>query len=137
MSSHNVVLLLGSNINFPKQNIAKALIIIEDEVSHIVKKSKIIETMPEEFDSINFFCNIAIVIETQLSPMKLLQKVKAIEMKMGRAQDSKMLGGYHDRIIDIDIVTYDRVEFVSEKLQIPHYRHLKQREFSKRILDEL
>lgn len=137
MSLHNVVLLLGSNINFPRQNIENAIKNIENEAGKVVNMSKIMETKPVEFDSVNIFCNIAIIIETQLSPINLLQKLKYIEVKMGRLKDSKMLGGYQDRIIDIDIVSYDNVMFFSKSLQLPHYRHLEQRDFSRELLDQL
>lgn len=137
MSLHNVVLLLGSNINFPKQNIENAIKNIDNELGKVVKMSKIIETKPVEFDSVNFFCNIALVIETQLSPFKLLRKLKDIEVKMGRHEDSRILGGYHDRIIDIDIVSYDNLIFKSRLLELPHYKHLQEREFSRELLNQL
>jgi 2-amino-4-hydroxy-6-hydroxymethyldihydropteridine diphosphokinase len=68
---------------------------------------------------------------THLSPIQLLDFVKSIEKEMGRANDSKASGGYSDRVIDIDIVTYNELKFVSERLEIPHKKHLFEREFSK------
>jgi 2-amino-4-hydroxy-6-hydroxymethyldihydropteridine diphosphokinase len=49
--------------------------------------------------------------------------------------DSRVLGEYQDRIIDIDIVYYDALEFKSNRLRIPHLAHLK-REFSIELLEK-
>ena len=56
---------------------------------------------------------------------------------MGRIHDSKFFGEYRDRIIDIDIVTYERLVFSSDRLEIPHHKHLYDRDFSRKLLDEL
>ena len=49
-----------------------------------------------------------------------MTEIKNIEKEMGRAQDSFAVGGYIDRIIDIDIVLYGDVIIQSKILQIPH-----------------
>lgn len=55
---------------------------------------------------------------------------------MGRLTDSTISKVYTDRIIDIDIVKYDELKFVSERLEIPHNKHLFEREFSKILLKD-
>ncbi len=137
MSLHFAVLLLGSNINFPQLNIENAIKSIENEVGKVVKLSKMIESNAVEFDSINIFCNIALIIETQHSPIILLKKLKNIEVNMGRIEDSKVLGCYQDRIIDIDIVSYNKLKFISKNLVLPHYKHTCEREFSRNLLSQL
>lgn len=137
MSYHKVVLLLGSNLNHPEKNIARACKIIAQDVGEILNESELLHTRAVEFASNNIFCNIALLIKTQLSPIKTLKKIKEIEKRMGRTQDSAELGGYADRVIDIDIVTFDNVEFHSEQLDIPHEKHLHQRGFSKALLHSL
>jgi 2-amino-4-hydroxy-6-hydroxymethyldihydropteridine diphosphokinase len=76
-------------------------------------------------------------ILTDFSPLKLLNEIKRIEKEMGRVQDSFKVGRYVDRIIDIDIVQYDDIIFKSNTLEIPHRKHLFEREFSKKLLKEL
>ena len=56
---------------------------------------------------------------------------------MGRREDSMVTGSYNDRIIDIDIVKYDNVNFECKKLNIPHYKHLYDREFSRKLLESI
>ncbi|MFC0426801.1 MULTISPECIES: 2-amino-4-hydroxy-6-hydroxymethyldihydropteridine diphosphokinase [Chryseobacterium] len=135
MSQHKVVLLLGSNIGNQKNNIDLALTKIS-EACTILKKSEYLTSEPVEFASCNIFCNIATIISTHLSPIQLLDYVKKIEIEMGRLTDSSVSKVYTDRIIDIDIVKYDELKFISERLEIPHNKHLFEREFSKILLKE-
>ena len=137
MSYNTVILLLGSNIKNPKENIRVALTKIEKNIGRILKKSDLIVTKPVEFDSVHFFCNIAVKIETQLSPIQLLLSLKRIEKEMGRLNDSAYYGVYKDRVIDIDIILYNSLKFVSDNLLIPHYKNLYQRDFAKEIINEV
>lgn len=137
MSQHKVVLLLGSNIGDKKKNLELALDKITDAGHQVLKISEFLTSEPVEFVSSNIFCNIASIIFTHLSPIQLLDFVKSIEIEMGRINDSKISGGYHDRIIDIDIVKYNELKFTSERLEIPHIKHLFEREFSGILLENL
>jgi len=137
MSYNDVILLLGSNINNPEKNIEIALEKIENQAGAILNKSELIITKPVEFESYNNFCNIAIKLKTHFSPIKLLSEMKAIEKSMGRVSDSAALGAYQDRIIDIDIILYNNIKFISKRLIIPHYKNLYERDFAKRIINEL
>ena len=137
MSLHYVVLLLGSNLGDTKSNLNQAIAKIENCLGKIIKTSEMIETQPIEFESTNIFCNIAIGLTTTISPYNFLNAVKSIEKEMGRELDSSAVGGYIDRIIDIDIVTFNNINFESKKLKIPHHKHLFEREFSKALLDSL
>ena len=137
MSQHLVVLLLGSNLGNIQNNIDDALAFIEAEIGDIFKKSEYLLSAPVEYESSNIFCNIAVKITTSLSPTKLLHQLKKIERKMGRNEDSVILGRYSDRIIDIDIVMYDNLCFSSENLKLPHIKHINERDFSKKIISQL
>lgn len=136
MSQHKVVLLLGSNIGDQKKNLEEALKKIKEGGNEIGKISKFLTSEPVEFVSSNIFCNIASIIFTHLSPIQLLDFVKSIEIEMGRINDSRSLGGYADRVIDIDIIKYDELKFTSERLEVPHQKHLFEREFSRILLKD-
>ena len=137
MSLHYVVLLLGSNLGDTEANLNLAIAKIENCLGKIIKTSEMIETKAVEFESTNIFRNIALGLTTTLSPYNFLNAVKSIEKDMGRKLDSFAVGGYIDRIIDIDIVTFNNINFESKKLKIPHHKHLCEREFSKALLDSL
>ncbi|WP_295211836.1 2-amino-4-hydroxy-6-hydroxymethyldihydropteridine diphosphokinase [uncultured Chryseobacterium sp.] len=136
MSQHKVVLLLGSNLGDRKKNLETAIKKLEDRGNQILKISEFLTSEPVEFASSNIFCNIALIIFTDLSPIKLLEQIKSIEAEMGRVNDSKISGGYTDRVIDIDIVTFNWLNFSSERLEIPHRKHIFEREFSKILLKD-
>ena len=137
MSYNIVVLLLGSNINDPENNIQIALKKIKSEIGPILKNSELITSEPVEFDSYNNFCNIAVKIKTQFSPIILLGKLKKIEREMGRLKDSSYFGAYQDRIIDIDIILYNSIKFISKKLIIPHHKNLYERDFARDLINEV
>ncbi len=136
MSQHKVVLLLGSNLGEQKKNIELALEKIKEAGNNISQISEYLMSDPVEFVSSNIFCNIAAIIFTPYSPIQLLDCIKNIEVEMGRINDSKVSGGYTDRIIDIDIIKYNELNFISERLVIPHKKHLFERDFSRVLLEK-
>lgn len=137
MSHHNAVLLLGSNIGDQKKNLELAIQELIKKNIFITSQSEFLYSEPVEFASCNIFCNIALNIEVDVSPIQLLNIIKEIEQKMGRITDSGDSRNYTDRIIDIDIVTYNNIAFSSRRLEIPHSRHLYEREFSQKLLESL
>jgi len=137
MSQNKVVLLLGSNLGDRKKNIERAVQLIEEKVGHITTITDFFITEPVEFVSLNYFCNIALSVNTSLSPFTLLSTVKKIEVFLGRKKDSSALKGYYDRIIDIDIVRFSHLNYICKKLIIPHKKHIESREFSKILLNNL
>ena len=137
MSHNKVILLLGSNLGDRKKNIDKAMAKIENEIGVVLKTTEVIETKPVEFASLNNFYNFATLIESQLSPIKLLKAIKKIEKELGREADTKLTGKYADRIIDIDIVYYSNLIFTSKILDIPHKKHVYEREFSKKLIEKI
>ena len=137
MSQYEVTLLLGSNLRNPKNNLELAIRRLEKEVGEIKRKTEMLISDPVEFVSNIIFCNIAVLIKTQFSPVKLLNIVKLIEREMGRGNDTLIFGEYSDRIIDIDIVSYGKLQFCCTELIIPHHKHLYQRDFSRKLLNSL
>ena len=121
----------------PERNIETAISKIESKLGIVVERSEILHTEPVEFVSNNIFCNIALRIKTQFSPIKLLNSIKVIEREMGRVNDTMIVGEYQDRVIDIDIVRFSALQFCCEELMIPHQKHLYQRDFSRKLLDVL
>ncbi len=134
---NKAVLLLGSNLGDKERNILDALNSINQKVGEIKQKSDLLKTTPEDYESDNYYLNLGVVVETNLSPMQLLKSVKEIEYHLGRTKDSSVSGKYEDRLIDIDIVFFNALNFQSKKLTIPHLAHTSKRTFSKKILYDL
>jgi len=125
---NTVVLLLGTNLGNKLDNINIAFSKIEKSIGIIEKKSEILETEPWGFESKNSFLNVAIKLNTHLSPIFLLKSTQIIENEMGR--DAKISHNYEDRLIDIDIMYFGKLNFYTKILHIPHYLHTNEREFS-------
>jgi 2-amino-4-hydroxy-6-hydroxymethyldihydropteridine diphosphokinase len=131
MSQHEAILLLGSNSGERLIHLKNAEGLIEKEIGRIKKKSPIIETEPVGFESEFLFLNQTLLVETGLSPFGLLKTVKLIESKLGRIY-LKTGQKYQDRVIDIDILTYNQLKFECGKLKIPHHQIIT-REFVQKI----
>ncbi|MGM5631356.1 2-amino-4-hydroxy-6-hydroxymethyldihydropteridine diphosphokinase [Apibacter raozihei] len=134
---NKVILLLGSNLGNKKNNILDAIQLINNEIGTVINKTEIIRTEPFGYNSKNYYLNSGLELHTYSSPMTVLKKLKEIENKLGRKIDSSISGKYEDRTIDIDIVYFNNIVFLSKKLTIPHVQHITKREFSQKILYQL
>lgn len=117
--AHIVYLSLGSNLGDKEENLNVAIDMIGDEVGTVLKVSSYIPTEPWGFESDNSFVNCALSLSTELEPMQVLKRTQKIERKMGRTKKSHD-GLYDDRIIDIDILTYDDITMDTPELTLPH-----------------
>lgn len=132
---HTVYLSLGSNIGDRQQFIKDAIGLIDERVGEVIRQSSLIETEPWGFTSPNRFLNACVACKTPLSTRGVLVATQEIEKKMGRREKSDN-GGYHDRIIDIDILLYDNITIREPGLAIPHPK-MKEREFVMKPLREI
>lgn len=130
---HTVYLSLGTNLGNKEQNLLTAIAEIGRRIGPIKAQSAFLATEPWGFESENTFLNAAIRIETNLSPIALLDETQQIERDMGRTQKSSAncqlsTVNYQDRIIDIDILLYDDLHIDTPRLTIPHPL-MQQRDF--------
>jgi len=119
-----VYLHTGSNIGDKKAHLLKALDCIEAAIGPIVSKSRIYQTEAWGITNQDDFYNQAILVKTDLKPTDLLQKVKAIEVQIGRKKSEKWTA----RIIDIDILFWENCIIQKDNLCIPH-PHIFERNF--------
>lgn len=120
----NAYLALGSNLKNREENLQRAIELITERAGIPVAFSSVIETPPWGYKSKNMFLNQVICIETELTPVHLLHRVKQIEVDMGRKHTESKV--YKDRIIDIDIIFYEDLVMVTRSLILPHPRlHLR------------
>lgn len=126
-------LSLGTNLGNRQNNLDSALALIASRVGTVVSASDRIETEPWGFASENSFLNMAVKVETELSPMEALHATQAIERELGRSEKT-VNGQYHDRLIDIDLLMYLSgadavpVSLNTAELTLPHPL-MRQREF--------
>lgn len=97
---------LGTNLGDKEQNLLNAVQKIEEQIGKVVSLSAFYATAPWGFTSENHFLNAAACVETNLSPLDVLQQTQAIERELGRTKKS-VNAHYHDRLIDIDLLLYE------------------------------
>jgi 2-amino-4-hydroxy-6-hydroxymethyldihydropteridine diphosphokinase len=114
-----VYLGLGSNLANKEQNLQDAIQKIEKRIGRIVSLSAFYITAPLGFISENDFLNAVLCSESLLFPLEILKETQIIEYEMGRVNKS-VDGIYQDRLIDIDLLLYDRLIMRTEKLTLPH-----------------
>mgnify|MGYP000165448269 FL=1 len=126
-NSHIAYLSLGSNLGDRHATMQSAILLLDSQAGTVDRVSSAIETEPWGFKSANKFLNMCVRIITTLSPEQLLATTKDIELQLGRTTKS-VNGQYHDRPIDIDILTYDDLHINTPSLTLPH-PHMHERDF--------
>jgi 2-amino-4-hydroxy-6-hydroxymethyldihydropteridine diphosphokinase len=117
---------LGSNLSDPEKQIKHAVALL----SHI-KNTKL-----SDLSSLYFsrpmgpqdqpdYMNAVAALQTELSPLELLDELQAIENKAGRVRKDNRWGA---RILDLDILLFDNDIINHQRLTVPHYG-LELREF--------
>ena len=102
-----------------RATLTRAITEIGRLIGAVERQSAFLETEPWGFNSANKFLNACVRCRTTLSPRQLLVTTQQIERLLGRTQKSTNCK-YHDRTIDIDILTYDNLHIDEPDLHIPH-----------------
>jgi 2-amino-4-hydroxy-6-hydroxymethyldihydropteridine diphosphokinase len=114
-------LSLGANLGDPAAQLAEAVKRIDAHPAiSVMSQSSVLITKPWGKTDQPDFANIAIEVETSLKPLELLDVLLDIERAMGRVREEV----WGPRLIDIDIIAYDRFEIKTARLTLPHpYAH--------------
>jgi len=126
--SHCVYLGFGSNLNNPLNQIITAISELNDSEKIVVNavsniyKSKPLDVNTLEVNTENIedkqddYINAVVNIETQLTPIELLDILQALELKHNRIKEYR----WGPRSLDVDILLYDDDVIDTERLTIPH-----------------
>lgn len=116
-----VYLSLGSNLGDRIGNIQQAVQMLAAHPKiRLLSSSSFYETEPVGLKNQPWFINVAIAIETELTPHALMDWCLSTEAKLGRVRNPEQRFG--PRTIDIDILTYGSLVLHEENLEIPHPR---------------
>ena len=122
MKIHIAYLSLGSNIGNREDNLRRAIkLIAKDESTRVSEVSSLYSTAPVGYEDQPDFLNAVAVVETVLSPRKLLSLCAKIEDILGRKRTIR----WGPRVIDIDILLYDNINMQDNDLIIPHPRMME------------
>ncbi len=119
------IVSLGSNIEQPLLQLSLAFKAIQNtRLICVGQTSLVYRSAPIGPLDQPDFLNAAVAIDTQLTPINLMEALLDIEKRMGR----KRLRRWGERSIDLDLLLYSDLQFESTELVIPHPR-LKERLF--------
>ena len=119
---NSAYLAFGSNLGDRKNNLNKALNLLNKENIVIKKKSKLYESKSWPNEKFPEFINFVVLIKTRLSLTKLFLIIKNIENKVGRIESKRNF----PRVCDIDIIDFNgqiiKKKIRNNKINVPHQR---------------
>jgi 2-amino-4-hydroxy-6-hydroxymethyldihydropteridine diphosphokinase len=127
-----IFLLLGTNQGNKLNNLTTARTSIDKMAGRLINCSRIYKTSPWGKSDQEDFYNQALEVESDLSPIELLDILLKIEIEIGRIRSEK----WGPRPIDIDILLYGDQIIGESSLTIPHPR-LHERRFALVPLNEI
>jgi len=108
---------LGTNIGDRDSSLVKAKKELISCNIFIINSSSIYESTPMYNENQPNFYNQVLKVDIKDNPLNLLKKIKKIEVNMGR---NLFAPKNSQRIIDIDILAIEHLEYEDAQLQIPH-----------------
>ena len=113
---NKLYLLSGSNLGSSKTQLSKAILQIEKHIGSVIRQSSQYITAAWGNTKQPDFLNQVIIVETELTAIQTMQTILKIEKKMGRIRTIKNA----PRIIDIDILFFNKEIIDKKGLTIPH-----------------
>ena len=115
--------MLGSNLGDRIYIINEAIRLINEKVGDILGISSYYHTAPWGTDHPLPYINLALSLNTQQNPQKVLKTILTIEKALGRTRNRDQNA---PRSIDIDMIFYDNLIINQKNLTLPHPRmHLR------------
>lgn len=119
-----VIIGIGANLGDKEANIKSAISFIEKQTGKILGISKLYRSkalvLPGVDDSsVPDYINAAVLVETEILPSTLLEKLNDIERLIGRDR-SKESFRWESRLIDLDIIAIDDLIINLPNLVVPH-----------------
>ena len=122
-----VIVNIGSNVGNRRLHLSRAVKRLGDEFGPF-ELSHTVESEPWGFDSTNSFLNVAMMFQSDLSPVEIMNKLQGIERSISTLNHRNSDGSYRDREIDIDIMAIDEIVIEDPLVTLPHPR-LPERDF--------
>lgn len=134
---HQAFIGIGSNLNSPQDQCAKAVKLIGlIKQTDFKQVSSFYQTEPLVLDpsqkNTPWYVNAVCEVDTHLDPQVLFDELIKIEKEMGRVRNKK----WESRIIDLDLLSYDDLVLNLEPLMIPHPQ-IQNRSFVLKPLGEI
>ncbi|MCL9773421.1 2-amino-4-hydroxy-6-hydroxymethyldihydropteridine diphosphokinase [Vibrio methylphosphonaticus] len=117
---------IGSNLSDPVAQALDAMEALKSlPKSTVIHCSSLYSSTPMGPANQPDYINAVVKIQTELTPLELLDCTQAIELEQGRVRKDERWG---PRTLDLDLILYGNEVIDSERLTVPHYG-MKEREF--------
>ena len=119
MQNNQVLIGLGSNLNDPTRQLSLAIDTLKEQQGIcLLACSSLYSSTPQGPQDQDNFVNAVVWIETNLSPLALLQTTQSIEQALGRIKTRH----WGERVIDLDILFFnqEQIQLQDPDLSIPH-----------------
>ncbi|MDR1285428.1 MAG: 2-amino-4-hydroxy-6-hydroxymethyldihydropteridine diphosphokinase [Campylobacteraceae bacterium] len=114
---HTAFIGLGGNVGDVKKRFDRLFrYFLSSSLVHVSKTSPILQNPPFGYLKQDDFFNAIIVLQTSLSPQKLLKFLLHAEKIFGRERSFKNA----PRTLDLDIIFFDTAKFMQKNIIIPH-----------------
>jgi 2-amino-4-hydroxy-6-hydroxymethyldihydropteridine diphosphokinase len=114
--NYQVLLILGSSLEDGNIAIQKANISLS-KYFYVKKQTDIFLTEAFGVNYTDKFFNQAVIVESELSPKKIIARISRIEKSLGQKRKDQLWGR---RIIDIDVIYIENLVYYDSYIQIPH-----------------
>jgi 2-amino-4-hydroxy-6-hydroxymethyldihydropteridine diphosphokinase len=115
--ARRAAIALGSNLGERAHNLQQAIEQIRT-LGRILAVSRFHDTAPVGYLDQPRFLNGAVLIETEVAPVELMQRLLAIECSLGR--DRGVVPAKGPRVIDLDLIFCGELVMRTPELTLPH-----------------
>lgn len=137
-----VVLLTGSNAPHSGDILLRTAELLAERIGAVERASRLYLSEAWGFQAERMFLNQALVLQTSLTPLEVLDEALNVEQEMGRNRKQEQREKditrqlYASRVVDVDVMFYDDEVIRHPRLTVPHpLLHL--REFALQPLCEV
>lgn len=112
-----MVISIGSNLADPQAQAEGAIERLADEFT-LLARSSLYRTSPVGRTDQPEFCNAVAIIDSDLHPNEVLQRLHAIEASAGRVRDER----WGPRVLDLDLIAVGDLVIDDPRCRLPHPR---------------
>lgn len=117
---HRAFLSIGSNLGDKRENCRRGMeALAAGGDIRIRRRSALYRTEPVDFTDQEWFVNGVILVETELGPIELLDRLQDLQRQAGRPAEGMRFG---PRVLDLDILLYNDLILDDPRLTVPHPR---------------
>ena len=122
---HHAYVSVGSNIGDKLENCRRGIAALAAFAGiRITGRSRFYKTEPVDFTAQDWFVNAALRLESTLEPLALLDRLQDVQRQAGRPSGGRRFG---PRLLDLDLLMYDRLILGGPRLRLPHPRMHRRR----------